>query len=346
MIEVFAPLPSTLQLAFVAVEAHIAMHSTSAGVREWMPALPWLDNEGLSFSVSRGRRLMDLSCAGGVSEYHLQPNVHHPFRSCVLLPDDSKVVEVFTDGSFRPGTRRSSWAVVAPALSARASSGLIVGVAKPSAFLAELIAIANALVIIAVNVPLLVYTDCKAAIAAIHLAQRSSRTIRSRLRSSGWPVLELIRALLELRTRNGGPVSFQHIEAHVGHEYNEAADQAAKSASSAHCVPLASLTGWTYCYQTIGGKKLLVTDDLVAMSKSMKREAAFVSVGMRCGLSVELVKKALNVVSVCDARTQSVILALLGGVLEKRELAREVAVDEPDERRRVEYENGPRLEGR
>jgi ribonuclease HI len=140
-------------------------------------------------------------------------------------PDDG----IFTDGSAIPNPGPGGWAAV------RVRDGEIVdeisgGAADTTNNRMELTAIHQALTLVPVGEPVTIYTDSNLAVRTLNeWAQGWER--RGWTRKTG-PVenLDIVRPLYEA-LRQRPEVQIRWIKAHVGHRWNERADQLANAAA-------------------------------------------------------------------------------------------------------------------
>jgi ribonuclease HI len=104
-------------------------------------------------------------------------------------------VEVYTDGSTKLKEQTMAWSVILKTESAPRPATYAMGrvrkLGSTLSMLAELVAIVNALVKVAANVDMTLYTDSKASIEVIKPCRRLT-DMRERTRKPGWVLLELI----------------------------------------------------------------------------------------------------------------------------------------------------------
>jgi ribonuclease HI len=211
-------------------------------------------------------------------------NASRPFQSHRGEANQRTIVEhivAFTDGSVDNEPRRKhagwgvafkyqehmrssnggEWTTVERAVNAQ---GQCTHMEPMYSTVAELAAIAAALVMCDCSIPVHIITDSRAALdmiasfqrvmygawaekmrkqepdqdessapAAAHIAQDSNKlalTPQQRINEPCWPLIEWIDFLKQYRARNGGTVTFEWVKAHNNNEGNDEADQLAKTA--------------------------------------------------------------------------------------------------------------------
>lgn len=145
-------------------------------------------------------------------------------------------IEVYTDGAYSSRTKTAGMGVVFPADRSLDLSEFF-NLKQPTNQRAELLAVSRALEIVLTkyggDAKVVLHTDSKYTIGCyVEWWPNWRRNGWKNAKGRDVENQDIIRKALELLTtfkEAGGSVAFKHIQAHVGHEFNEAADNLARA---------------------------------------------------------------------------------------------------------------------
>jgi ribonuclease HI len=185
---------------------------------------------------------------------------------------EQQIVCVYTDGSADLEQREMSWGMVIANETHEKANGKLRRLTMVSSTLAEMAAIAQAMTVVATNVPICIYSDSQSSLDLIKRCVNGEfRSMRELTRTAAWVFLVQIKYIYDRRKATTECLEFERkiekeegkkiftqfkkVKAHAGNVWNEEADALAEAARNEKCGYYNVIPGMWYSYQISESKK-------------------------------------------------------------------------------------------